>query len=365
MDVSKILASVIKNFIIAPNGIPKAFPEMGGDCGIDKTNSYHFVVLGKVILVVGLVLSTTISLADPARHTSVQRVTFNALNGRNVSHFLVYYLHNPSMDLSGMDDTGITVINQVPTNTYLIASQGSRFSALRASLPWKIIGGVPMVSNGFVGVSDGWTDLLGGAADTTMDWTQSPATNGNVAQMGWIVFGASTATSISFYLLLGFGSNAVAAMQAVFGSLTSGGATLETNYVNQWQAYNTGLMPIILAWKLGRNDLWSKIKQTADYIVATDPRTNQERWEENSGYLPSTIAAEIAGLVCAAEIARANGDLVRAGTYYAKADERQQNVDAWTFTTTGSHGNAQHYIRSNADQNPNDVDIITIGAKKG
>ena len=69
--------------------------------------------------------------------------------------------------------------------------------------------------------------------------------------------------------------------------------------------------------------------------------------------------------MCVAEIARANGDLVRARTYYAKADEWQRNVDAWTFTTTGFHGNAQNYIRINADQNPNDGNKITIGNNAG
>ena len=38
------------------------------------------------------------------------------------------------------------------------------------------------------------------------------------------------------------------------------------------------------------------------------PGVRLERWEEQSGYSPSTIAAEIAGLVAAADLARANGD---------------------------------------------------------
>ena len=47
------------------------------------------------------------------------------------------------------------------------------------------------------------------------------------------------------------------------------------------------------------------VRPAADFIVRHGPYTPQERWEEKSGYSPSTIAAEIAGLVCAAEIARA------------------------------------------------------------
>ena len=47
--------------------------------------------------------------------------------------------------------------------------------------------------------------------------------------------------------------------------------------------------------------------------------TPQDRWENQGGYSPATIAAEIAGLVCAADIARANGDGKSAATYLKTA----------------------------------------------
>ena len=49
-------------------------------------------------------------------------------------------------------------------------------------------------------------------------------------------------------------------------------------------------------------------QRAADYLVANGPRSDQERWENQDGYSPNTIATEIAGLICAADIARANGD---------------------------------------------------------
>ncbi|MCV4771258.1 glycoside hydrolase family 15 protein, partial [Escherichia coli] len=64
--------------------------------------------------------------------------------------------------------------------------------------------------------------------------------------------------------------------------------------------------PLIMAWQLGRFDSKTylrNVKPAADFIVRKGPATPQERWEEESGYSPSTIAAEIAGLVCAADIA--------------------------------------------------------------
>ena len=50
----------------------------------------------------------------------------------------------------------------------------------------------------------------------------------------------------------------------------------------------------------------------ADFLVAHGPSDGVERWEEQSGYSPSTIAAEIAGLTAAAHIAPVNNDPVRA-----------------------------------------------------
>jgi len=65
--------------------------------------------------------------------------------------------------------------------------------------------------------------------------------------------------------------------------------------------------PIMLAWKLGvtdKQDYLQHIKPTADLLVKSGGVTGQERWEENGGYSPSTLAAMISGLVCAAAIAR-------------------------------------------------------------
>jgi glucoamylase len=139
----------------------------------------------------------------------------------------------------------------------------------------------------------------------------------------------------------------------------------QNSWVSGWQYWqgtqmDETAMPIILAWRLNRTDLWPKIKLAADFLAANGPWTHQERWEENSGYSPSTIAAEIAGLVCAAEIAKANGDTASAKNYLAKADYWQQNVSAWTFTTTGSLGNGQYFIRINNNTNPNDGGTLSV-----
>ena len=121
--------------------------------------------------------------------------------------------------------------------------------------------------------------------------------------------------------------------------------------------------PIMLAWKLGitdSSDYINHIKPAANYIVQHGPMTGQERWEENGGYSPSTIAAEIAGLVTAADIARVNGDSSSQTLFNNTADAWQSQVVNWTFTTTGPIGNGHYFERIDSDGNPNDSNTINI-----
>ncbi|MGH2478376.1 MAG: glycoside hydrolase family 15 protein, partial [Ktedonobacteraceae bacterium] len=120
--------------------------------------------------------------------------------------------------------------------------------------------------------------------------------------------------------------------------------------------------PIMLAWKLGLTDSadFTHIKNAANYIVNHGPSTGQERWEENGGYSPSTIAAEIAGLVCAADIARVNGDTADQAAWNNTADNWQALVQNWTFTTSGPLGNGDYFVRITPNGNPNDGSNITI-----
>lgn len=115
--------------------------------------------------------------------------------------------------------------------------------------------------------------------------------------------------------------------------------------------------PIVLAWQTGLTDAatWSKIKLTADHIVSFGPATPGERWEEQSGLSPSTVAAEIAGLVCAGDVARRNGDTASAMRYESTADSWRNSLDGQTFTTTGSFGDHAYYERIEHDTNPNDT----------
>jgi glucoamylase len=121
--------------------------------------------------------------------------------------------------------------------------------------------------------------------------------------------------------------------------------------------------PLILALQLARTDAatWAKVKKSADFVVAHGPYTPQERWEENGGYSPATIAAEIAGLVSAADIAARNGDAASANTYLSTADSWRSSVDGWTYTTSGHLTGNRYYERIDNNGNPNDAARLSIG----
>jgi glucoamylase len=122
-------------------------------------------------------------------------------------------------------------------------------------------------------------------------------------------------------------------------------------------------LPLVLAYRLDRKDRQSwlaHIKPAADFIVRNGPRTDQDRWEEKSGFSPSSLAAQIAGLVCAAEIAKANRDDVSAKRYLDTADQWAKNVDKWTVTKPD--GASGYYLRITANDNPNDGAKIEINS---
>lgn len=117
--------------------------------------------------------------------------------------------------------------------------------------------------------------------------------------------------------------------------------------------------PIVLAWQVGRTDApfyLDHIKKAADFLVAAGPRTPQERWETEDGYSPSSMAAQIAGLAAAADIARKNGDKASAAIYQGTADAWQRNTEKWMYTTSGPEGDGEYYIRIEGDGDPNDGD---------
>jgi len=122
-------------------------------------------------------------------------------------------------------------------------------------------------------------------------------------------------------------------------------------------------LPIVLAYQLGRADTWPRVRRAADFLVGYPgaPFTPQERWENQSGYSPNTIATAIAGLVCAASIARSHGEQPSARRYLATADSWRARLKSWTVTTNGPYSARPYFLRLTKDGNPNAGTTYTIG----
>jgi glucoamylase len=72
------------------------------------------------------------------------------------------------------------------------------------------------------------------------------------------------------------------------------------------------------------------------------------------------MAAEIAGLICAASIAEDNGDASLAATYQSTAQSWAAEVDNLTYTTSGPYGNGDYFLRITPDGAPNAGTDISI-----
>ena len=338
----------------------------------------------------------------------------------------------------------------------LVAYRDQAQLALGATVPFA------RTSCGFVGESDGWTDL---SRDFRLDWTFSEARDGNVALIGEL----DLATTREFTLGLSFGSGMHGAISALLQSLSVRYEDQRARFIEQWkraaasraplegasgdggrlyrisnslllahedktypgamiaslsipwgeargdddglggyhlvwtrdmcgsagallacghkrtplkaliylaatqlpdggffqnfwidgEPYWRGVQldeiafPIILAWRLAEQgdleefDPYPLVLKAASRLVALGPVTPQERWEENSGYSPSTLAACIAALVCAADFARRRGDAPESSFLLDYADYLESHVEAWTTTSQGAlvPGLPRHYIR--------------------
>ncbi|MET8866878.1 glucodextranase DOMON-like domain-containing protein [Nonomuraea sp. NPDC004580] len=132
----------------------------------------------------------------------------------------------------------------------------------------------------------------------------------------------------------------------------SGGDQLDETAYPLLMAYQAGLA--------GDARLWPRVRAAADFVVSRGPAFGVERWEEQAGYSPSTIAAEIAGLVAAGEIADRQGDQARARLYRATADHFARSVKAWTVTTTGPYA-PRYFLRLSRGGDPNAAESYNLG----
>jgi glucoamylase len=406
-------------------------------------------------------------VTDPQRATVVTDVELRSLTGRPLQAFAYY---DPSLTREGKDDAAATA------GDALVASDGSAASALVAEP------GFTATSNGYLGTSDGWTDL---AADGTLDWRHPQAGPGNVVQTGQLTIDGLARHRAT--LALGFGAHRDEALATTRSTLRQGFSPIAKSYADGWRNYLRGLRfpaavhgdqhlyttslmvlaatedkrhpgafiaspsmpwafgfdrtvaeefgsyalvwprdlyqvasamlaagdragadraldymlrvqqrpdghltqntrvdgtpywtrvqldetaaPMLLAGLLSRTDkaTLDSLRRAAEFLVNyrmdgnTAPWSEQERWENHSGYSPATIASAVAGLVCLADLLTRAGDTAGAERYLTIADRWQSAVDKWTATSTGPLSDGPYYLRLTKDGQPDQGTTYNLG----
>ena len=122
--------------------------------------------------------------------------------------------------------------------------------------------------------------------------------------------------------------------------------------------------PILMALQSGLaadTALWPRVRSAANFLASHGPSFGVERWEEQTGYSPSTIAAEIAGLIAAATIADQHHDPASARVWRATADQYQRTIKAWGVTTNGPLSRSPYFIRLSKTGDPNAAISYNVG----
>ncbi len=365
----------------------------------------------------------------------------------------IYALCAPHLEVRGWHNNGS--VAKVAGRTILLAERNGTWLALAATVPFS------RASCGYVGKSDGWTDL---SSNFQMDWAFDDAPDGNIALTGELDLGSTR----EFTLGLAFGSTRHHAISRLLQSLSTPFDNHVKRFTEQWERSTSDILPldpascdngnlyrtsfnllrahedksypgafiaslsipwggsvgdqdqggyhlvwtrdmvnsanamlaagdritplraliyldvsqkesggfsqnfwidgepywngvqldevafpILLAWRLKRDnalqdfDPYPMVLRSAAYLVRHGPLTPQERWEEVSGYSPSTLASNIAALICASCFAREKGDEATAKYLEEYSDFLECHVESWTVTTEGTllAGVPRHYIR--------------------
>jgi len=98
-----------------------------------------------------------------------------------------------------------------------------------------------------------------------------------------------------------------------------------------------------------RDAFWPMVRRAAAFLARHGPVSPQDRWEEEPGYSPFTLAAEIAALLVAADLADAADHATAARYLRETADAWNASIDRWLFVTdtmlAQQHGVDGYYVR--------------------
>ena len=419
-------------------------------------------------------------ITDPHLACVLQRTKVTG-DASFVSNLRLYALCAPHLEVGGWGNNGY--VAELNGRKILMAQKQGTWLAMAATVPFS------RVSCGYVGRSDGWTDLAG---NFQMDWEFGRASDGNVALTGELDVTADR----EFTLGLAFGDTQHHAIATLFQALGTPFEEHRKRYTEQWdrtaahqsplekfsndngnlyhssfslllahedKSYPGALIaslsipwgeargdkdqggyhlvwtrdlvnsasallasgetatplraliylavsqqedggfaqnfwvsgkpywlrsqldevafPILLALRLSQEnalknfDPCPMVLKAASYLLRHGPMTEQERWEEVSGYSPSTLASNIAALIGAAYFCRKRGNTAAAEFLEQYADFLEAHVDQWTVTTEGTlvPGVRRHYIRIlpgdvdnfSPDEDPNSGELTIANLAPG
>ena len=165
-------------------------------------------------------------IADPLRNTVLQQIKFTPLNGTKTDYHL-YVLLAPHLGNKGGGNTAwVGDYKGIPM---LFAKRNDLVLALACSHPWI------KRSVGYVGSSDGWTDIH---EHKQMTWQYQRAEEGNIALTAEIDLAQ---VENSFVLALGFGRDSVEAGHHAWASIINGFEDTQKRYVEEWQEWQNSL----------------------------------------------------------------------------------------------------------------------------
>jgi glucoamylase len=158
-------------------------------------------------------------IADPHLSCLLQRVTVHA-NPEWLSRLKTYVLCAPHLDVGGSENNAFVV--QSCGRELLMAEKNGTWLALMCSVPFS------RLSVGYVGASDGWTDISHGFQ---FDWQFDQALKGNVALTGEL----EVAAAQEFVVGIAFGNSQQRAIATLFQSLAQPFESQRSRFVEQWQ----------------------------------------------------------------------------------------------------------------------------------
>jgi glucoamylase len=118
---------------------------------------------------------------------------------------------------------------------------------------------------------------------------------------------------------------------------------------------------------------WPMVRQAAGYLVRNGPVSPQDRWEEDPGYTPFTVGAEIAALLAAADLADLNHEASIATYLRETSDVWNTSIERWMYASRTDwcrKFNVQGYYLRIAPNKPgegparfqNNVDVKNVSA---